>query len=157
VVAGGSLSFHIFEAPLSFIEADLDSDHPESAVVITIGPDQANDAIETVSTIIEAVQTGTGLGEAMMSVYDFIRETADRAIQGRGVGYRGCLFSSSPACSQLVYDGGFTSVYTLEPDFSFESLVGLPVPILFVVFDKSSGTVYVDTPVFLPFIVRPEP
>ncbi len=174
VVAGGSLSFRTFSyagvvlTPWSFIEADLDIDYPESAVVITIGPDQVDEpdfgtggVTEAVSSLIATVQTGNQLSEALFEVYRFIRtgkadgvaEKIAGAFQGRGTGYRGCLFSSSPTCSQLVYENGFKSVYTLQQSGGFESFAGLPVPILFMVFDRGSGTVYVDTPVFLPVIV----
>jgi hypothetical protein len=101
----------------------------------------------------------------MMKVYDFIRngkangvaEAVGGAFQGAGQGYRGCLFSSSPSCSQLVFPNGFKSVYTYNPPAGFQGFSGLPVPIIFMLFDKTHGVVYIDTPVFLPYQPPPAP
>ena len=160
VVAGGSLQFHVFKMFDSFVEADLDPDHPLNSVLVTIGPDQvdAPDFHEETAAI-DAADTSMKLGEAMMKVYDFIKngkangvaEAVGGAFQGAGVGYRGCLFSSSPGCSQLVFPFGFKSVYTYDPPAGMNDFSGIPVPIIFLLFDKTHGVVYVDTPVFLPY------
>ena len=160
VVTGASLQFNVFKMFDSFVEADLDPDHPLNSVLVTIGPDQvdAPDFMEE-TAVIDAAGTSMQLGEAMMKVYDFIRngktdgvaEAVGGAFQGRGVGYRGCLFSSAPGCNQLVFPNGFKSVYTYDPPLGFDQFSGIPVPIIFLLFDKTHGVVYVSTPVFLPY------
>jgi hypothetical protein len=160
VVAGASLQFHVFRMPDSFVEADLDAENALNTVVVTIGPDQvaALDFIEETAAI-DAAASSFQLSEAMMKVYDFIKsgETAGvasrvgGAFQGRGVPYRGCLFSSVPTCTQIVFPNGFKSVYTYDPPVGFDQFSGIPIPIIFMVFDKTSGRVYIDTPVFLPY------
>jgi hypothetical protein len=166
VVTGASLQFNVFKMFDSFVEADLDPDQPLNSVLVTIGPDQveAPDFNEE-TAVIDAADTSMKLGEAMMKVYDFIKtgktngvaEAVGGAFQGAGAGYRGCLFSSSPGCSQLVFPNGFKSVYTYDPPPGFNEFSGLPVPIIFLLFDKTHGVVYVSTPVFLPYQPPPPP
>jgi hypothetical protein len=69
-----------------------------------------------------------------------------------GTGYKSCLFSASPTCGQLVYLDGFKPVYTVSRDDTVGGFTGLPVPILVLVYNKTTGVLYVDTPVFLPSI-----
>lgn len=160
VVAGASLQFHNFLVPDSFIEADLDPDNALNTVVVTIGPDQVSPIdFNAKLAVLTTAQSSYEVSDAMQKAYDFVvngqtsgvATTLGGAFQGRGVPYRGCFFSSAPTCTQLVYPSGFKSVYTYTPPPGFQSFSGIPIPIVFMVFDKTSGRVYIDTPVFLPY------
>jgi hypothetical protein len=154
VVAGASLSFHVFKSPFSFIEGELDMDEPANNVVMTVGPDVLNAVIEAAGTkdALGKAKKADELFDALKELYNKLSDlstSAKDAFQPDAVGYRGCIFSSAPACGQLFYDDGLNSVYTYTPPGG-GGLSGLPVPILFVVYNKAGGVVYVDTPVFLP-------
>jgi hypothetical protein len=45
---------------------------------------------------------------------------------------------------------GFNSVYKYTPPPDFQCFSGLPAPILFMVCNKTTGVIYLDTPVFFP-------
>ncbi len=166
IVAGASLAIHVFKAPWSFIEGNVDTDQPGNTTVFTLGPDQLSFLQQPLGDIKGAVAAAGNAGMlfvALNRVYQWLKEgeasapiwagLVKKSFQPTGEGYKGCVFSSAPACGQLVFGDGFEPVYEYSPPDEFEAhgFTGLPVPILFLVYDKSTGTVTVDTPVFLPF------
>jgi hypothetical protein len=165
VGAGASLSFHAFEQPYSFVEGVFDVDQPGNNVVLLIGPDVAEPmgleldvetddikaAIETVNNIRE---NGDKMFEQLKKVYEWMKGAAKSpselnnilggAFPRRPVGENSCLFTAAPDCRQLVYLNGFQSVYQTDTGF------GLPAPILFLGYNKTTGKMYVDLPIFIP-------
>jgi hypothetical protein len=63
---------------------------------------------------------------------------------------RPCLFSAAPDCAQLLFDAGFRPVYRYTPPPGFGSFTGLPLPIVFLVYNYRDNTMYFATPPFLP-------
>lgn len=170
VIAGGSMSFHVFRAFYSAIEADIDADHPGNTVVLMIGPDQVDTADapkvqDELQPLANAVVTQQVLFNTLNQVHKWLKkgetsakgiaERVSGAFQPRPQGYRGCLFDSSPTCGQLLYEEGFRSVYTLDPDNVYDKFTGIPIPIILIVYDKTTGVVRIDTPVFLPWLPLP--
>jgi hypothetical protein len=175
IVSGASLSFRVFNAPFSFVEADVDLEHPENNAVFLIGPS----ILSPVSPFIEKLQNGQKYGQALNPVADdgkyksygeifkdlyglwqalkAIQEATpglanviNYAVQSPESVLRGCIFSSSPACGELLYPNGFNSVYEYAPPAGFEMFTGLPLPIVFMVFNSQTGTMYFGTPPFFP-------
>jgi hypothetical protein len=179
VVSGASLSFRIFEAPFTMIEGEIDPVDPELNNVVMIGPDIAGPllpwfdrikdsmnlnkppgsagAYASASSIFEDLKglnnALKGIAETGQGVSDAIRN----AFQNSSAGEKGCIFSNSPTCGELLYPDGFKSVYTYVPPCGFQSFSGLPVPIIFMVFNKVSSVMYFDTPPFLPYKPPPPP
>ena len=180
-VAGASLSFHEFESPYSMIEGEFDTLHPENNEVILIGPDQVNNLASLILSIKKgmkykdviipgandgkyqnagqlvgdlfslrkaAVKAQGALGKLLASFQNMFQppESADQ----------GCIFSSSPTCGELLYPDGFKTVYEVEPAPGMVSFTGLPVPIVFLVYNKSNGVMYFDTPAFFPTMAAKE-
>jgi hypothetical protein len=167
VIAGAWMSVHAFEMPDSAIEGAVDTDDPLNNVVITIGPKvfernglnvdaEADSLIGLLGTLIKAGE----LYGALSKVKDWLENGADSAdgvakivedsFQGPSEGLKGCLFSSAPDCGQLIFGNGFVSVHDIEPPQGYEVFTGLPVPILFIVYNRTTGALFIDTPVFLP-------
>ena len=177
VVAGASLSFHLFESPWSWIEADVDTDEPDNSVVVTVGPDvlySVLDAIDKIKSVTKFGETldpnapkDDGRAKNMDDLFDGLKalyqalkdvqssaenvvQQVKNAFQPSGVGSKGCVFSSAPTCGQLQYENGLTSVYHYSPPAGFQTFTGIPVPIFFLVYDRNTGGVQMATPVFLP-------
>ena len=152
VVAGGSLSFHVFHTQYSFIEGDFDLSNPENNVVITVGPDVVSAVLSaaniknSLSTAVQADQLFAGLNGLYNMIKQFGSSLAQKAFQPTPQGSQGCIFTTLPTCGQLLYEDGFQSVYDYQ-----NGTIALPVPILFVIYNKNGGTTFVDTPVFLPY------
>jgi hypothetical protein len=68
---------------------------------------------------------------------------------------RPCLFDANPDCGQLLFDAGFRSVYKYRPPEGFENFTGLPLPIVFIVYNYRNNTMYFSTPPFLPTLAPP--
>ena len=167
VIAGAWMSVHSFEMPWSIIEGGVDTDDPLNNVIITLGPDvldriesNAQGEADSLFGMLDTVINAGELYGALSMIYGWLENGADSAegvakiledsFQGPSEGLKGCLFSSATDCGQLVFNDGFVSVYNYDPPDGFESLTGLPVPILFIVYNKTSGAFFIDTPVFLP-------
>jgi hypothetical protein len=177
VVAGASLSFHLFEAPWSWIEADVDADEADNSLVVTVGPDVLYAVLDAIDKIKSVTKFGKvldpnapkddGRAKNMDDLFDGLKalhealkgvqssaenvvQQVKNAFQPTGQGLKGCVFSSSPTCGQLVYEDGINSVYHYSPPDGFQSFTGLPVPILFLVYNRTTGGVQIATPVFLP-------
>ncbi len=168
VVSGASMSFRVFKASFTMIEGELDADNPENNTVIMIGPDviaPVKPAVEKIKSRMTAAngsyKNGSEIYHDLMEFKQKLEsgvtgEDAANAVantfQAAKLGMKGCVFSNSPTCGELIYPDGFEPVYTYTPpgnlanDFS-----GLPVPIVFMVQSKVSGAMFFDTPVFLPF------
>jgi hypothetical protein len=165
VVSGASQSFRAFEIDYAFIEGVFDTDHPTSNVVLTIGPDLlerlglstdvAFDDVKTaIGTAVNTVVNAAVMFRALTKVYDWMKggstspsdlnNILEDSFQSRPAGFRGCIFTTVPECGQLVYEDGLRSVYETDTGF------GIPVPILFIAYNKTTGQMYVDTPVFIP-------
>jgi hypothetical protein len=174
VVSGASLSFRVFESPWSFVEGlGLEKDYPELNTVILIGPDlfdAAKDAVDKLkaaskyrldpkdadgryksageikndlkglqATLKDLLASGTNLVDVIENAFQSTDEPAGQ-----------CIFTTDPACVQLMYSDGFASVYHYTPPDGFASFTGLPVPIVFIVRNNVTGQLYFDTPPFLP-------
>jgi hypothetical protein len=165
VVSGASQSFRAFGIDYAFIEGVFDTDHPANNVVLTIGPDLLerlglstdvafDDVKSAIDTTINTVVNARVMFYALTKVYDWMKggstspsdlnEILEDSFQSRPAGYRGCIFTTVPECGQLVYEDGLRSVYETDTGF------GIPVPILFIAYNKTTGQMYVDTPVFIP-------
>ena len=177
VVSGASLSFRVFEATFTMIEGDVDPVDPESNVVVLIGPDIAAPLLPWFDRIKDGMKYkqppgGPGSYPNNSAIFNDLKafDTAMRSIgqntqaitdavrnayQQPTFGERGCIFSNSPTCHELLYPNGFKSVYTYLPPCGFQTFSGLPVPIIFMVYNKVSGVMYFDTPPFIPF--KPAP
>jgi hypothetical protein len=169
VGAGASLSFHAFEQPYSFLEGVFDVDQVASNVVLLIGPDVAEplgleldvetDGIkEAISTVNNIRVNGDKMFKQLTKVYDWLRgapsspseltDILNGAFPRRPIAENSCLFTTAPDCRQLIYLNGFQSVYQTDTGF------GLPAPILFLGYNKTTGKMYVDLPIFIPTLNR---
>lgn len=177
VVSGASLSFREFQAAPAWIEVPADPE-PNVNVVLAIGPDLFSKSVQGGTNFVKKLQDGYNknlnpntnpsrfrnpdevydalsrfLSVAEQGLNDvdglvaqqsrLVFQSADRALAG-------CVFTSDPACRQLVYDDGILPVYTYAPPPGFTSLGGLPVPIVFIVYNAADGTMYFGNPAFLP-------
>jgi hypothetical protein len=162
------MSFRVFKASFTMIEGELDADNPESNTVVMIGPDVIAPVKPVVDKIKTRMMTANGGYKNGSEIYKDLMEFKQKleagitgvdaanilanTFQTAKLGMKGCIFSNSPTCAELIYPDGFEPVYTYTPpgnlanDFS-----GLPVPIVFMVQSKVSGAMFFDTPVFLPF------
>lgn len=164
IVSGASLSMRVFRSPWSFVEGEFDAAQPSNAVVVLLGPDSESALAappDSISGALAAAANAGAVFHTLDQIYTSLKNgtaspsnalgLAATAFQAAHEGYRGCIFSSLPTCSQLVFPNGFESVYEYSPPDVFgNSFTGLPVPILVMIYDKSSGRVTIDTPVFLP-------
>jgi hypothetical protein len=168
VVSGASMSFRVFKASFTMIEGELDAENPENNTVVMIGPDLIAPVKPIVDKIKTRMTTANGRYKNGSEIYADLMEFKQKieegitgtdvanaianTFQNAKLGMKGCIFSNSATCGELIYPDGFEPVYTYTPpgnlanDFS-----GLPVPIVFMVQSKESGAMYFDTPVFLPF------
>jgi hypothetical protein len=180
LVSGASLSFRVFRSPYSFVESDVDVKHPENNSVFLVGPS----IISPVSPFIEKFKESwkyrktlnpladDGKYKSFLEIYQDLRgfkkalEELKKAtpglanvinftVQAPSMAVGGCIFSSASACGELIYPDGFQSVYEFAPPPGYEMFSGLPAPIVFMVFNSQTATMYFDTPPFLP--TPPEP
>lgn len=175
VVSGASLSLRVFEAPYSFIEGPFDVENPELNQVFIIGPtliDQVRPFIEKFKDAMKYRQqlnpqakdgkykSASEIKKDLRSFYDALKALQQGAnqiiedianIEQLPTGAdRPCVFDSYPACGQLLFDVGFRSVYKYSPPPGFDSFTGLPLPIVFVVYNYRNNTMYFATPPFFP-------
>ncbi len=171
IVAGASMSVHLFKSGWSFLEGNLDTDEPANNVVITLGPDNDSELLaapdpgsvtETIKAGFSTVENAAGIFAVMSLIYAQMQADVPPTSEGFGLvanafqvpsdGYKGCVFSSAPACGQLVFDEGFQSVYSYSSPEPFQQagFTGIPAPIIFLVYDKTTGSLTVDLAEFLP-------
>lgn len=175
IVSGASLSFRLFESPYSFIEGPWDLEDPEMNQVFVIGPTLIGDVQPFITKFQNAMKFRQTLNpqaddgkyksakEIKRDLKDFwtaleelkagaegLVETITRIEQTPTGVDRPCLFDASPDCGQLLFDAGFRSVYKYSPPPGLEGLTGLPLPIVFLVYNYRNNTMYFGTPPFLP-------
>ncbi len=166
-VAGASLSFHVFNSAPSFIECDCDIQQPNNNQVYLIGPDILTPITPFINAVQSAVNFRKAAGSASAKNFDQVKKAFDdfrnklntlaaslatavnNADQPPNEVANGCVILGAP-CGEIIYDNGFTSVYTYTPPDGFASLSGLPVPIIVLVYDSATGAAFFDTPVFFP-------
>jgi hypothetical protein len=177
-VAGASLSLHVFDAPYSMIEGPWDIQNPEMNEVYVIGPR----LFEQVREFIEAIQEASDyrdvvdpttedgryksveeIKEDLKEFRDYLQDVADefgdiaqRVYQPPDAVDAPCLFEAGPRCSQLIWENGFESVYEYEPPPGFESFTGLPLPIVFMIYNYRDNQFYFATPAFFPTLPEDE-
>jgi hypothetical protein len=161
VIAGASLSLHVFEAPYSAIESEgIDSEIVETSTVILIGPTVLAPLADLIDGVKEAFKLKVNADpnkvvKDLKEVYNKLKDLSDKAqtfadainpknFQANSV-ERGCLFSSSPSCSTLLFESGFQSVYVCP-----ESTFCPPQPILVFVWNHVGGGLAVESPAFFP-------
>ncbi len=177
VVSGASLSFREFQQSPAWLEAPGAAEEPEAMVVTMIGPDLFQSTFTAATNFVNTLQEGysknldpnnnpnrfKNLGEIKKTFTQF-KQAVDQAFSdlnkhvqaqaGRvfqtptGVLY-GCVFSSDPGCRQLLYEQGIEPLYFAASGPGGLS-AGIPVPILFFVFNTADGAMYFATPNFLP-------
>ncbi len=177
VVSGASLSFREFQQSPAWLEAPGAAEAPEAMVVTMIGPDLFQSTFTAATNFVNTLQEGysknldpnnnpnrfKNLGEikktftqfkqavdqAFADVNKHVQAQAARVFQTpTGVLY-GCVFSSAPGCRQLLYEQGMEPLYFAASGPGGLS-AGIPVPILFFVFNAADGAMYFATPNFLP-------
>ncbi len=182
-VAGASMSFHLFEAPYSFIEV-ISNDEPSLNDVMIIGKDITDEAVAAVTGLLDAMKEGFSFGkdaatnpkryrnqdeaqktkkelkkrvkalqDGAQSLFDITASMYQSPVEVE----HGCIFDANPDCVQLHYGDGFRSVYKYSPPPGFQCLTGLPLPIPIIVQDQVSGLMFFGTPAFLPTLKIPEP
>ncbi|MFI3187829.1 MAG: hypothetical protein QX198_17775 [Methylococcaceae bacterium] len=158
VVAGSSLSLHLFRAPYSMIEGfNLELEDPRINNVRIIGPD----VVESVFELVESIKDGKIISaiQAVKSVYD-IGEKLEAFLAGKfldnswrqfpDTAEKGCIFDTAPNCVELIWHYGFKSVYNQDEDI-VSGLGGIPSPIIFLVHSPLDGRISYATPVFIPY------
>ncbi|MEE4637498.1 MAG: putative Ig domain-containing protein [Wenzhouxiangella sp.] len=132
IITGASQSIHVFGIQPSVIEGlGFDPTLSPNNAVIMVGPA----LLEAVSDAASALSSARSVKD-VNSAFDAINGILDAAdglddawsdANSIPVGVvRGCILDNSPACSQLVYPDGFTSVYKKEGGLS------LPGPVLII-------------------------
>ena len=182
IVSVASLSFRVFVAPYSFIEGPWDLVDPDMNKVFIIGPSiigsvdaiitKLKDSMKFRKTPDPVADDGKykSAGEIKRDLKDFYQALKDlsagteglvediRNIEQTPTGVdRPCLFDANPDCGQLLFDVGFRSVYKYRPPEGFENFTGLPLPIVFIVYNYRNNTMYFSTPPFLPTLAPPPP
>ncbi len=177
VVSGASLSFRTFEAGFAMIEGTVETENPELNTLVMIGPDilaPSSAFIEKFKHSMKYRQilnplANDGKYKNSSEIWDDLKDfrkallsltaaTIDvvNAINNAfqppppGGADRGCILSNAPDCGELHFPGGFDPVYTYSPPPGFSSFSGLPAPIITIVYNHVNGTMYFDTPVFVP-------
>lgn len=149
VITGASLSLHHFNIPGSVIEGfGLDRDFAEGNEVLILGPGTINEVLDLFAGIEPFADPLKAL-----EFFDAVRQKAQalnsKYLDNRfanGV-MRGCILELSSACSQLVFDSGFYSVY--------ETGAGsFPAPVLFLARNVITGSWGTVVAPFFP--TRPE-
>ncbi len=134
LITGSSVSIHAFKLPNSVIEGfGFNTQLAEANHVFIIGPD----LIEAVSNLLNgglpSVQDFLDLNSLSDNINGVIEggtavnEAFNDANSSPEDVLRGCLFDNHPACHQLVYPDGITSVYTATGGFD------IPAPVIMIV------------------------
>gem|GEM_PF-4996958 len=179
VVSGASLSFRVFNSPNSFIEIPTSSRRPYLFSTIVIGPTLITDALTGVQTLVTKIKSAMSYGknavtnpdavknsDDLFKIYDDLKtkvediiktgsalqqKISSRLFQTAPSMINSCIFTAEAPCRELLYPDGFASVYEYKPPPGFENtLVGIPVPILFIVQDYVTGKMYTGLVPFMP-------
>jgi hypothetical protein len=150
IITGASQSIHVFGIQPSVIEGlGFDPTLSPNNAVIMVGPA----LLEAVSNAASALSSARSIKD-VNSAFDAINGILDAAdglddawsdanSSPMGV-VRGCILDNSPACSQLVYPDGFTSVYKKDGGLS------LPGPVLIITRNLVSGGSAIFVANFVP-------
>jgi hypothetical protein len=175
IVAGASLSLHVFGAGFSFIEGPWDIEDPEMNDVYVIGPTLIDQVIPFVNKFKDSWKYKKILNpianDGKYKSYAQIKKDLlafKKSLEGLLTGTedlvdnikklqqvpsdidRPCVFDGDPNCTQLIWEAGFDSVYKYSPPDGFENFTGLPLPIVFLVYNHRNNTMYFATPPFFP-------
>jgi beta-lactam-binding protein with PASTA domain len=178
IATGASQSFHIFDAPGSFIEIPTSVPHRSLVNITIIGPDVATNAAEVITDWRNKIQSGWSFARDALTNPDRFRNIdeiedlrervsmgltqlgtlqsdfkniANSAQQSASTVEFGCIFVTGRRCTQLVFDDGITPVYTYKPPGTLAlGFTGLPLPMLMLIEDKRTGRAFFGTPVFFP-------
>ena len=177
VVSGASLSFRVFESPFSMIEANVEKTYPELNQVVIIGPELISK--EPVNAVIEKIKEAAqfrktfspsevkryrnldqikkdlkdfrGALESLLSTTQSLVDVINNAFQPTLLSANQCIFTTNPPCGELLYPDGFKSVYQYSaPAGLGNGFTGLPLPIVFIVYNTVTGEFFLDTPSFFP-------
>jgi hypothetical protein len=179
VVSGASLSFRVFRADLTFVEVLSQSRRADLFNVTVIGPSLFLDVNNGVRDLHAKLQEATSYARDVLTNPNRVRNiddlqdihdeflkrvtavttTATGAYQEITQGVfqiptaieRTCVFTTAP-CRQLLYDNGFKSVYKYKPPPGFVGVGGLPVPIIFMIYDMVTGESHFALIPFLPTV-----
>lgn len=152
VGTGASQSFHIFEAGYSFLEAQTYGADPRSNFVMMIGPEFLADLANGISAVgggmrgVSAaksrIQSLKAAGKAVAGFGGLIKALSGGVASGLpDQTLSDCVFDNHPACQQLVFSNGFPSVHQKFP---------FPGPVLFVIYDATTGKISVGNFLFMP-------
>jgi hypothetical protein len=184
VISGASLSFREFNDPVpnqAIIEVPGDPQHPELTSVMIIGPDTVADTSNGIGDLFKKMKEGFSYGtdpknnplkfknfdeakqvmKGFMAKMKAIKDSLGTLTDTIGNSYQspdnvvpGCIFTSDPACVELIYENGIKPVYRYTAPPGLQSLSGLPVPIIFIV-QNYNGLMYFGTPLFMPAPKKP--
>ncbi len=182
VVSGASISFRVFNEPVNqaMIEVETDPRDPELNIVIIIGPQIFIDAFNGIEQVVKKIKDlasyaknpatnplrATNLNQFKSRMSELIlkvKASGNAALAVKDTFYSiyqsptdvlpGCIFDSSPTCSELVYDNGINPVYRYTPPPGFGGS-GLPVGINFIV-QNATGDMYFGVKAFFPALEKP--
>jgi hypothetical protein len=173
VVSGASLSFRVFAAPYAMIEANIEKRNPDLNAVFLIGPTILQPLQPLILKIQEAAKFRKTLNpndpdrytdmnqikkdlksfrkkleEVAASGQEFV-DTVKNAYQPTLLSANQCVFTTAPRCGELLYPDGFKSVYVYKaPPALGAGFTGIPLPIVFMVYNAVTGEFFFDTPPF---------
>jgi len=180
VISGASLSFHEFNDPLlnqAIVEAPVELLDPALSQVMIIGPDTVAAAGSAISGLYTNMKKAFSVGQNPLTnpqrYKNFNNAKKDisdmqKAIKGVGTSFGnlqkvvasayqtasdvlgGCIFTSDPACNELIYENGIAPVFRYTPPPGYGALTGLPAAIIFIVQNMNTGLMYFATPEFMP-------
>ena len=155
IVAGASFSYHAFRSGWSFVEAtDLNVKYPRLNFVSFIGPDSASAVVGLFDALISAdFTTLASSAKALITIgYNAIdlptlsTQIRHNGVQRTSLAAPGCVFTTDPACSQLIYPSGINTVYTYVAGSGFR----IPQPVIVLVRSPFTGRYALGLPLFFP-------
>lgn len=178
VVSGASLSIRVFESPFSFLEIPSRTNRHHLYTTMVIGPTLLTELTLGLKKLVDVFKDAFSYGkdavtnpDRVKNADDFFRindyfkakvdslialgssvqkKFASRFYQSPSSLLNGCAFTGAVPCKQLVYPGGFLSVYEYAPPPGFVGLIGIPAVIIFLVQDQVTGQMWIQLAPFLP-------
>jgi outer membrane protein assembly factor BamB len=151
VITGASQSFQVFKVDNSVIEGvGFDTLLPEGNSVILVGPELINSVLAIINQDLPQAQDLKDLNkikdaiQAEITLANNLSNAIKGAVSAPDQVLRGCLFDSRPECRQLLYLGGFDSVYKTTGGGS------LPAPVAIIVYNLAGGGFSVFVAPFIP-------
>lgn len=152
IVSGASLSFHGFHLGHSIIEAQTYASDPRSNYVIMLGPTVLVDMATALTKISKAsnslsaskarIKNLMAAGKVVTSSHGLLTGLKDGVASGLPDDMlKGCVFDNSLLCQQMGFSAGFPSVHQNG---------AFPGPVLFLVYDASSGKTSIANFLFMP-------